>query len=364
MQPTTPGGLSWPARLAYLAAGMFTGASGGTNLLYGWSKGSDLGTSYVWAAVSIGVSIVFALSWPALLRSIDAKQWTRATMVGLALLLTGSYSISAALGNAMGGRTAAAIEAKHAQDRGAKAQAKWEAAKAELDQLNAVKPGADLQSLIDAAKADMARLPATRPIAELEALMKRGCPARSALNGQAKTACPKYNSELARAWTHQRLTSRITELLNDAGRAEQRQVERKEKLKAEMDNAAADLTHTGPTKVANSDALALSVYLQGLGLAVDADRVNKLLVLLAVLCIECGGGLALAVGLALSDGRVASGGLREGFGEGASGAAATMVRQAPDIPGSYLPVRRSPKPRKSARDGLLEMVANAKGPLI
>jgi hypothetical protein len=59
-----------------------------------------------------------------------------------------------------------------------------------------------------------------------------------------------------------------------------------------MANAAADLAHT-PTKLANSDAVALSVYLQ--------VRVNKLLALLAVLCIECGGGLALAVGMALSD---------------------------------------------------------------
>jgi hypothetical protein len=67
-----------------------------------------------------------------------------------------------------------------------------------------------------------------------------------------------------------------------------------------MANAAADLAHT-PTKLANSDAVALSVYLQALGFNIDADRVNKLLALLAVLCIECGGGLALAVGMALSD---------------------------------------------------------------
>jgi hypothetical protein len=68
-----------------------------------------------------------------------------------------------------------------------------------------------------------------------------------------------------------------------------------------MDNASADLAHTGPAKVANSDAVALAVYLQAIGLSIDADRVNKLLVLLAVLCIEAGGGLSLAVGMALSD---------------------------------------------------------------
>ena len=33
----------------------------------------------------------------------------------------------------------------------------------------------------------------------------------------------------------------------------------------------------------------LATYLQGLGIGINADRVNKLLVLLAVLVIECGG---------------------------------------------------------------------------
>src|SRR5947209_149708 len=83
-------------------------------------------------------------------------------------------------------------------------------------------------------------------------------------------------------------------------RADQRRVEQREKAKAAMDKAAAELAMTGPAKIANSDAVALATYLQGLGIGMDADRVNKLLVLLAVLVIECGGGLSLAVGLSLS----------------------------------------------------------------
>ena len=72
----------------------------------------------------------------------------------------------------------------------------------------------------------------------------------------------------------------------------------RDKAKAAMDKAAAELATTGPAKLANSDAVALAAYLQGLGIGIDADRANKLLVLLAVLVIECGGGLALAVGIA------------------------------------------------------------------
>jgi uncharacterized membrane protein len=58
----------------------------------------------------------------------------------------------------------------------------------------------------------------------------------------------------------------------------------------------------GRLRLPTSDAVALAAYLFALGIQTNADRVNKLLVLLAVLVIECGGGLALAVGLALGDG--------------------------------------------------------------
>lgn len=121
------------------------------------------------------------------------------------------------------------------------------------------------------------------------------------MTGQVKQSCPKYDTELARAWERKSLTSRITELANDIGRADQRRADQLEKAKASMEKAAAELAKTGPAKVAN--AVALAAYLQGLGIETTADRVNKLLVLLAVLVIESGGGLALAVGMALGQGQ-------------------------------------------------------------
>jgi hypothetical protein len=208
MTVQTPGGSPWPARCAYTAAGLFSAASSITNLLYGIAKGTDFGTSLVWGAVSAAASIVFALSWPSVLISADRKQWSRTAMAFVALLLTGTYSVTAALGSAVGGRASAAIEEQAANDRKAKAQTKW----SDEARLTAAKPGAELQSLIDAAKADLAKLPAARSVAELEALMKRGCPARTALNGQVKAACPKYDVELGRARERQRLNSRIAEL--------------------------------------------------------------------------------------------------------------------------------------------------------
>ncbi|MFM9851175.1 MAG: hypothetical protein ACKVP3_29110 [Hyphomicrobiaceae bacterium] len=71
--PVTSNASSLATRLSFAAALIFTSASTGTNLLYGWSKGIDIYTSLVWAGVSVGVSIVFVLSWPALLRTHPAK---------------------------------------------------------------------------------------------------------------------------------------------------------------------------------------------------------------------------------------------------------------------------------------------------
>jgi hypothetical protein len=88
-------------------------------------------------------------------------------------------------------------------------------------------------------------------------------------------------------------------LVAELGRAN-----RRTELEATIEAAATELKNAAPAKIANSDAVALAGYLSGLGIETTADRTNKLLVLLAVLVIECGGGLALAVGMALSEGVV------------------------------------------------------------
>jgi hypothetical protein len=150
----TPTGAIWPARLAYTAAGIFAAASTGTNLIYGWQKGTDLGGSLAWAAVSVAVSIVFSLSSLAFLRCLDGKQWSRAAIVFMAMLITGGYSVTAALGSAMGGRANAAMAEKDAADRKAKAQASWDNAKAELDGLVDSKATSELQALVANAKSD------------------------------------------------------------------------------------------------------------------------------------------------------------------------------------------------------------------
>jgi hypothetical protein len=175
------------------------------------------------------------------------------------MLLTGIYSASAALGSAMGARANAAIEEKDTTDKRSKAQTSYDVATAELATLKPSRPVAEMEAVVEAAK----------PVCRI--VVGNG------YRGESCTKPPVLTAELGRA---------------------QRRVE----LEQKIEQATADLSKTGPAKVANADAVAIATYLQAIGLSIDADRVNKLLALLAVLVIECGGGLALAVGMALSDG--------------------------------------------------------------
>jgi hypothetical protein len=242
--PTTTAS-PWPARAAYLSAAVFIGASGATNLLFGWSKGTDLPTSLVWAAVAGAVAIVFALAWPAVLKSLEAKRWSAAALSLFALVLAGSYSVTAALGSAAGGRMNAATTETATTDDRKKAQDAY-----------------------DTAKAELATLKPTRTVGELEA-MRAGW--RRAYPNQPWVLEP----ELARA-------------------------KRRAELEAKMEGATKELKTTGPAKVANSDAKALSRYMAAVGVDITPERLTDLLVLLAVLMIEAGGGLSLAVGMVLS----------------------------------------------------------------
>ena len=68
-----------------------------------------------------------------------------------------------------------------------------------------------------------------------------------------------------------------------------------------MERASRDLASIKPSKQANSDSVALSRYLIAIGLHMTPDRLDDLLALLAVLMIEAGGSLSLAIGMALQE---------------------------------------------------------------
>jgi hypothetical protein len=144
---------------------------------------------------------------------------------------------------------------------------------------------AKVQATYNGARAEMDGLKPSRPVSELEALLAAYTPGRNCriqvTIGNRKTVC-----------------SPPAALTAELGRAK-----RRAELEARIDKAQAELERLAAPKQANSDAAALAGYLAALGLDIQTDAINRLLVLLAVLVVECGGGLALAVGMALGQGR-------------------------------------------------------------
>lgn len=253
--PTTSGKAG--AALAYCAALTFTLASAGTNAIYGFSRGSDFASSAVWASVSVAASIVMALSFPALLGSLERRNGSRAFMAVLALLLTGAYSVTAALGSAAGGRTNATNQEQTTTTARTRAQAAYDTTKEELAKLAPARPASEVEALLVTA----------RPICRIVVT-----------TGSRQTVCTKPPA-----------------LLAELGRAK-----RRAELEQRLERSSADLSKAGVARVANSDAAALAAYLSVLGFETTTERLNKLLVLLAVVVVECGGGLALAVGMSLT----------------------------------------------------------------
>ena len=187
----------------------------------------------MWSGVAGAVAIVFALSWPALIRSVDARRWSAALISLVALALSGAYSVTAALGSASGGRVNAAAIETATTDARTKAQAAYDAAKAELDALTAAKPATELQALIEGAKAELAKLPAARSVAEVEASLA-GRPARAAaahgcavINGSMAHVLPEAGGEIARARQRERLTTKIAAWTAEIEQADQRRAEQR-----------------------------------------------------------------------------------------------------------------------------------------
>ena len=229
--PTTTAS-PWPARCAYISAAIFTAASGAHQPHLRMAEGRYVATSLVWSGVAGAVAIVFALSWPALIRSVDARRWSAALISLVALALSGAYSVTAALGSASGGRVNAAAAEAATTDARTKAQIAYDAAKAELDTLTAAKPATELQAFIEGAKVELAKLPAARSAAEIEAIIRgaamnpRGSHGCTAINGSLRMGCPKLEAEKARAEQRERLTTKIVTWTAEIGHADQRRCPR------------------------------------------------------------------------------------------------------------------------------------------
>lgn len=255
-------GLSTPAprlasNISHGVALTLLAASATMNTAYGWSKGDTFATQCVWAAIAAGSAIIFTLAFPALTKAFENRNWSAVLVALLGLVLFGAHNVTAALGSAAGGRTNAATAEADTADIRNKAHTAYNGAKAELDTLKASRPVAELEPLLEAVR------PQCRVVVT---------------SNSRETVCAKPPA-----------------LVAELGRAK-----RRAELEAKMAKATEDLSANMRGQVANSDAKALAEYLNGLGFKVDQERVNKWLVLLAVLLVECGAGISMTIGLAFS----------------------------------------------------------------
>ena len=74
------------------------------------------------------------------------RRWSAAMVALIALLLAGSYSVTAALGSAAGGRANAAISETAATDARTRAQVAYDAARSELATLKPTRTVGELQT--------------------------------------------------------------------------------------------------------------------------------------------------------------------------------------------------------------------------
>lgn len=255
-----------PFALALLAAAALTGASAATNFIYALRRfEGDTANQWIWGAVAVAASLALLVTPSAFSASIRDRKYGNAVMSLVAATLFGAFSLTAALGSATGVRLLAS--AQDTDVSGTRAIAK---------------------SAYDRATTRLEALAPSRPVKEVETVLN------TLLESDKRLA-------QCAAWTEgrsvrERCTNEVAPLRAELARATERA-----SLEATIRDASAKLEATKVTATAanNADAKALVGYASVLGWTVDTEAVNKLLVVLATLTIEFGGGLALAVGLSL-----------------------------------------------------------------
>lgn len=90
--------------LAITAGCVFTLASGLTNFLYALGKTHDLGQQILWCSVALAASLSLAIAPSALIDSANRKSASGLLLSMVAIALFGAYSLSGALGSAIGNR--------------------------------------------------------------------------------------------------------------------------------------------------------------------------------------------------------------------------------------------------------------------
>lgn len=253
-------GINWQVAGATASALTFGAASVGVNVSHAWTRSASAIEAAIWCPVAAATSVAFAVSIGALSGS---RRRALGQTVGLALavLVTGSYSLAAALGAAHGMRAgASAVESSRATER------------------------ARLEAERNRATAELATLAPARGAMELNPHLAR------LLATPAANGCVRIDGPVSA-----RVCAEVAGLQEEVARATRRAA-----LEGQLTRIDSDLSKVEvPARSANADAHALAAYLRAFGWSVEADQVNRWLALLTVALLETGAGLCLGVARAL-----------------------------------------------------------------
>lgn len=267
-----PRSVSIPRISAYLAGVTFTLASAATNLTYAVTKADMLPQQITWGAVAVAASIVLALAPGAVVQCLNQRKYGTALVALAATMLFGAYSVTAALGSATGGRLVAEVEADDVAGRRQLARKEIGEIERELATLSLVRPVAVAQ-------------------AEITAVYTRT---------PGLTECRDHDPNWRPTKAHREACKAVASL-----DVEKASATRKSELEQRLSEIRREFTGTSGTKaIANTDAVALQGFAKAFGMDASPEVLNRLLVVLSVLVIELGGGLAFAVAQGLRVERV------------------------------------------------------------
>jgi IclR helix-turn-helix domain len=261
--PPRPAQRNYASVPLFFAAALLGLASLATATSYGYARGTEIQSQLTWSFVGLAAGIITLFAPSEGFKALTQREYGRAALALLAAALCGSFAIAGALGSAAGGRQSAISTADHASGERARTLATY-----------------------TRATNDLAKLQASRTVTEIRALMKPL---------DARIALADCGNWVASKSTRADCATRNT-LQIELARAD-----RRSELEAVIAESGSKLSISAPSAEANSDAQALSRYAAAFGFKIDHAALNDLLTVLAVLVIELGGALSLAVARGGSD---------------------------------------------------------------
>jgi hypothetical protein len=231
--------------------------SAGTNVVYAIGRSPDPHQQLIWGALAIAAALMMSVLPSALVKSVKARSASASMLCLLGIAIFGAYSLASALGASTNVRLQAGSNAS-----------------------DAAAQRAELTKRRDKAEADLKMLAPSKPSTELDAEIAKLIASRKDLNPSGNGDCVGWLPGIK----SREVCVEVSELRVELARAKKH-----EALEIEIRETSGALGKiSSASTAANVDAMALQGYLTLVGLRLDIDDVNRLLVALTVAAIELG----------------------------------------------------------------------------